>query len=197
MLPDNMLSGSNMSTTFLVPFREDRLIDYEWGGIELSDTSHGLDYQVWRCWFDEPTKEVRINRLSEPLTTYIVYTSIAIPIVSIGLSFDGNMRATICWTSVNGDCYLYYYNPVTASMDTATFNNVTNACISMDDHRQFNVSNADIILAYTRGTQLLYRQQRDRYLIERELSNSSPGNLWQIGMSTQNRFQFGYRICGN
>lgn len=195
MLPDNMLSTNSHPDDFLVPFRENKLIDYEWGGIWLLDTSHGLDYQIWRCWYDKPSKEIRINRLSDSLSFYTVHMTIEIPDVnSIGLSFDGNMRPTICYTTITEDCYLHWYDPTIASMTTTVFTNIDNAAISLDDNRQFNISNADIILAYTKENQLFHRRQRDRYLTEYPLSDQVNGDLWQIGMNKSNRFQFSITI---
>jgi hypothetical protein len=64
--------------------------------------------------------------------------------------------------------------------------------MTMDDKRPFANQYSDAILGYIHGKNLMYRQQRDRFLIEYPVLADVPGHarLKQLGMCSNLRVQF-------
>ena len=188
MMPENILSSESVPAELLVPTRISTLIDYEWGGIALNDTSQGLNVVIWQCFYADGF--ICVKRTDNET----VFQIIAAENVSrVGLAFDFNMRPTVCYIE-NGVTKLYWYNTQIASHTITTFADVLNMCISLDDSRLRQSANADIIAAYQKSDGgLYYRQQRDRFSVERLLATETAGRLWQIGMNRGNRLQFNFR----
>src|SRR3546814_4042279 len=67
---------------------------------------------------------------------------------------------------------------------------------SLDDKRELESANNDIILAYVRAGSLYVRYQRERYLDE-HLMRAGVSKLYQVGMNNQYRFQFSYEGVGH
>ena len=193
MLPDNTLSSTAIFGGFLIPDKTDSMIDYERGGVDLLDTSQGLQVKFWLCFYEKNW----IKLQSGDITHNIIYVE---NVKHLSLAFDFNMRPTITYTVeiTEGDTkyqetYLYWYDTSQKNQITTKYGrDYKTPQLSLDDHRLEQSSNADIIFAYIKDNNLYYRQQRDRFLKEYLLSESLDENLQlrQIGMSTKNRFQF-------
>ena len=115
-------------------------------------------------------------------------------ITELSLAFDQNMRATIAFMQA-GEAKLYYYDtgleaPTTISIGAGS----TSPFLTMDDKREVATINNfnDILLFYIRDGQVMYRQQRDSYTVERSaytLTQGFPVYIRRAGMNTMNEMQ--------
>lgn len=185
MLPDNQLSTIPIPADFILPLRRDYLIDREWGGVAIQDTSQGLKVVIWECFYNEETNYICIKRQDQSQIYPIIE---AFNVTVVGLAFDQNMRVQLCYVE-DGVVKHYWYDVNSSGMVTTTYPAAKCPCISLDDTRFRQSSNSDIIFAYQIEDQSFYRLQRERYTIERPLITDMRGELYQIGMNTGNRFQ--------
>lgn len=193
MLIDNIASSRPIYGAFLVPDKTDELVDYEQGGVDLLDTSQGLQVKLWMCYY----KDGWIKITSDNITHNLAQVD---HVKHLSLAFDFNMHPAVTYTveviegnSKYQETYLYWYDTAQAQQVTTKYGrDYQNPQLSLDDHRLVQSANADIILAYIKNNNLYYRQQRDRFLVERLLQeNIDPHlKLKQIGLSTKNRFEF-------
>lgn len=193
-LPENRLSTRPIYGAFLVPDKAEPLVDFEWGGVDLLDTSQGLQVYIWKCFYDDGWIQITNDEITHKLIQVE-------NVKHLSLAFDFNMHPTITYIAEsideNGDSIidtcLYWYDTAIATQITTKYGvDYSFPQLSLDDHRLHQSANADIIFAYIRDNNLYYRQQRDRFLIERLLYENIPDDieLRQIGMSVKNRFQF-------
>lgn len=194
MLPSNAPSSFPIPGIFLSP--DDRvpssLVDYERGGSDLSDASNGLDVQDWVCWYEN--LEVRVSPVDGVRT--VLFTRAGINHLSFG--FDQNMRPTVAFIEEYTTYLRWYDSTVPGFVFTNFGTGITSPRVAMDDRRSASSATSDVIFAYIRfdaGTNshaLCYRQQRDRYTVERVLRTglSSKTRLKNIGMASNLRFQF-------
>ena len=167
------------------------IVDYEDGGIAINDASQGLLYQRWRAILfrpGEPDSYVQLDaREVEP------FTLVELPnVTEISISFDQLMRPTLAFVR-NGVAYLRWFDSVPGEYVTDEIGaGILTPRVTMDDKR-FIASEgyqlSDVILAYIRNGNLYYRQQRDRFTIERLLAeNVKP--LIKIGFTRGLRLQY-------
>lgn len=194
MLPTNAPSTFPIPGLFLSP--DDRvpssLMDYERGGIAISDPSLGLDVQDWVCWYE--SLEVRLSPLEG--AREVLFTRAGINHLSF--SFDQNMRPVVAFTEGDTTSLWWYDGTVPGFVFTSFGTGIISPRVAIDDRRVASASTSDVIFAYIRydaGTTsyaLCYRQQRDRYEVERVLRTglSSKTRLKNIGMASNLRFQF-------
>lgn len=192
MLPESKISHRPIYGAFLVPEKAEPLVDYEWGGVDLLDTSQGLMSCMWKCYY----KDNWICIDNDILFHQLIYVE---NVKSLSLSFDFNMHPTVAYTveheNKERSAFLYWYDTAQAAQITTEYGTeYITPQVSLDDHRLHQSANADIIFAYIKNGNLYYRQQRDRFLIERLLAEGlgEHAELTQIGMTTKNRFQFQY-----
>lgn len=190
MMPDNVLSSSPISGAFLVPDKVEPLVDYEWGGVALLDTSKGLMVYVWKCFYQDGWIKVT----NDIVTHQVIQVA---NVKHLSLAFDFNMRPTIAYIVENvdktRDTYLYWYDSqVPGQVNTLYGLGYVSPQLSLDDHRLRQSANADIIFAYIRNNNLYHRQQRDRFTTEyfHYAGIADAVELKQIGMNVANRFQF-------
>lgn len=191
MLPDNELSSSPVPAVFLggraLPVRN--VVDYEWGGVALQDSSQGLMVQFWRARIESENTQIIID--AQNIAPFVLITGVNITEVS--LAFDQNMNPAVAYVE-DGTPKLYWYDSTVPGMVTTTFPNIVTPRVSLDDKRDSQSQNNDVIFAYMKNSNLYMRMQRDRYGVEYLLAEDidSPG-LIKIGMSRQNRFQWMFR----
>lgn len=191
MLPDDTLAELPQSS-FLPPRNKvTSAIDcWELGGVALSDTSEPFKY-FWYGYVKG--KAIYLHRSgAEPVTVLAFAGSVT----EMSFSFDQNMRPVIVYVE-DGITKLYWYDASAGQNVLTLYPNITNPRLSLDDKRKFNIGNSDIIFAYaTNHNRLCYRLQRERYGAEHLLRVDddktliNPLNLYNIGMSRDNRFLF-------
>ena len=189
-LPQNQLSSEPLPGYYLGARAQvfPDYIDYMDGGAGIQDPSLGLDYQIW-------TAEI----VSDVIADSIVLSAPTWPaddvysgqdITEVSLAFDQNMQICIAFVE-QGVAKLLWYDTTVSGLTVTTLGaDVVNPKVALDDSRQFNRSASDVILSYIKGGALYYRQQRDRYGVERQLSSGPWIGLERIGMGSTLRFQF-------
>lgn len=187
MLPNNALTTTSLEADFLYTKPNSDLIDREFGGITLQDTSKGLNYQLWEIYYERPLIKIK------GLLTQEIFTILSVNNVKeLSLAFDLNMNICITYM-VDETTYLYFYDTNIQNYSTITFTNLNNPRISYDDSRQTQSQTSDIIFAYINNNTnyLCCRLLRDRYTIEYPLRELPPNaKLVRVGMNKGLRFQF-------
>lgn len=181
------IAGINVPVKTLAP--EDKLRDWEMGGIALNDPSQGLDYQLWKYTLviDPLTEhgQVFVQAPSVPPTLMFEGDFIS----EIAGAFDQNMNPMVAYQQ-SGVPKIWWWDPTVPGMVHTT---LSGACIdlrvTLDDKRQFNVADSDIVLSYVRDGSLYFRLQRDRYSIE-YLLEEGVLRLVYSAMNTQWRLQW-------
>lgn len=185
MMPDNVLSTVPVNAAFsgarALPVT--RLVDYEDGGIAIQDPSKGSQYQRWRgrllgndIILDAPEVEA-----------FTVFSGA--DITEISFTFDQNMRPAIAYVEA-GVAKLWWFDTVAGAQVVSTYPGAITPRVILDDKRFTQTSNSDVILGYVRDGALYYRQQRDRFTIERLLDAGPHVGLVKIGFNVQLRLQF-------
>lgn len=191
-LPDNTPSDIPIIDELLepdsMPFQP-RIV-FERGGIDIKDPSQGLMVRDWYCWYDEENEGIRIQ--SFPDKDYQVLDNIQ-SVLSLDFTFDQNMNYTITYESSEYLCKLHWFDAAAQSYVESTFAGIRDPRLTLDDKRQQQLNASDIIFAYIKvNGDMAYRQQRDRFGIERILAEGIPNDqhLLRIGLSKKNRLQF-------
>jgi hypothetical protein len=191
MIPQDRLSTEPVPAPFKPPDDVDppnTLTDYELGGVALQDASQGLEVQTWTLRADGDTGQVFIG--AALVFETLLFT--APGITELSLAFDQNMRPFVAFVQ-NGQAKYRWYDTVLGANRITNLDpdDISPRC-TLDDKREWQVSQGanDIILAYVRGGNLYYRQQRDRYETERLLYEGVPGRFLRVGMNSQRRLQF-------
>jgi hypothetical protein len=187
VLPENRASTIGLGSQWISPDERTTspLVDYERGGVALLDASQGLMGYTWRCWVEEAHVYVQRNGMPPVL----LFSDLGI--TEMSFTFDQNMR--YCVAYVQRDVMkMRWYDSYVAQFVTTTFPLAKNPRVALDDKRSASLGTSDMILAYIRNNTLYYRQQRDRFTIERALrTNIDPSmKLRNIGMGRNLRFQF-------
>lgn len=188
MLPENTYSTIPLAGLYLPP--DDLvitpLVDYEDGGVGIQDASQGLMGYTWRCWLDNQL-DIKLQRVGLPAITLFQQTDVT----ELALAFDQNMRWAVAYIH-EGILKLRWYDTTASGYVTTVFAASKNPKLALDDKRVRQSSNSDIIMAYIRDNNLCYRQQRERFTVERILrANMFPNTkLKNIGMSRNLRLQF-------
>ena len=181
MLPDNELSTRPVAAPFLVPYRMDKLVDYEWGGVDLADTSQGLQVKIWTCRYIGNQIIITDGLISHTVLNVENVTALS-------FSFDLSMRPIVTYLA-NEHCYLWWYDTAVSKQITSNLGTgITFPQLALDEHRDMQSSNADVIFSYIKNNKAYLRLQRERFLIEHEIAAAK--RLVQIGMMTNQRFGF-------
>ena len=192
MIPGDSLNSSASSGEYYFPdnmFRVDTDKDYELGSLNLNDSTGGLLQAAWTAFIEG--NNIYIKKFPNGVNNLIV-TTISPP-TEVSFTFDSNMRPQIVYVE-DGVTKLYWYDTSVGQFVTTEYSGIYSPRLSLDDKRGFQNAYRDILFFYIKtGTpsKLCYRQQRERYTVERELVNV-PANtvrLGRIGMAKTNRFQ--------
>lgn len=196
-MPDGVLSSE------IVPARFSgarsgaitKTVDYEDGGIAIQDPSQGLLYQRWRArLFNAGRADAHVMLDAREVPEFVWLT--APNMTEISFTFDPSMRPTVAYVA-DGQAYMSWFDTVENDyVTTALAADVITPRVTLDDKRlvgSYGYQNSDVILAYVRGGNLYYRQQRDRYTIE-HLLKTSVTPLVKIGFNRQLRLQFMHEV---
>lgn len=190
MMPDNVLSTVPVPSAFLPPRNQpwQALIDYDNGPIGISDPSRGLFARQWRGRY---------------VDGFVVYDAPGVApfqvaavedLAELSITFDQNGRPCFAYKAKSGACKMYWFNTLDNAYEFFDLGSTTiTPRVVLDDKRPntYAQANSDILLAYVRGSTLYFRQQRDRFTIERTLSSTwSTKGLARIGMGLNFRMQY-------
>lgn len=189
VLPENRLSTTAVGAELLQPDARKTLdtLDYEQGGIALSDPSQGLQVQTWVLRLDEGGLFYIYPENGEETLLFTDEGALG-----CSLAFDQNMRPVVAY-EVEGESRLRWFDTVAGEVVTTSYANATDPRVGMDDKRDLStfLGTNDVIFAYLIAGKLKYRQQRDRYTVEYDLGDSPVSRrLRNIGMGVNNRFLF-------
>lgn len=193
MLPGNAISAIAQPGSFLAPDDVDIGVteSFEYGGVALNDASQGRLVKVWRAYADNDAREIHCAPLVAGVPDTTLLTGLGI-VSAVSLAFDSNMNPTLAFIE-SGTMRLWWYNSVTHAYQIDNFPGVTSGKVCTDDKRKALEGPSDVIFAYTLDGFLYWRQQRDRYTIERTAGPSGVLILNRLGMSDRNRLQFELR----
>lgn len=189
MIAEDRLSTIPVESEFLAPDNAgvDELVDFEQGGVALNDASQGLNVRPWKCFLDG--NNVMLQAESDP--PVLIFTQSGIDYLSF--CFDQNMRPCVTYRQ-GGSVYLRWFDSVPSQYVTTNFGTtLRDPRVCLDDKRNTQYAlRSDIIFAYLRADMLCYRQQRDRFNIERilEVGIGSTARLSNVGMTRGLRLQF-------
>lgn len=194
MIPEERLSTTPAAAGFVDTFTTGApLVDIEYGGVALYDASQGIALKPWTLRYDRATGDMLVGAADVP---DIVLFNRA-DITQVSLAFDRNMSPVVCFVQA-GQAKMYYYDDLVPGFifQESLLGSAIDPRCAHDDKRASQSAVSDVIVAYVRAGSLYYRQQRDRYLIERLLA---PGveRLYQIGMNSKFRLQFLCRTAAN
>lgn len=186
MIPDGVLATVDHSAPFLPPrdAYPQALVDFELGGVGISDASQGLMKKGWRCqWVDG---DFVLDAAGVSPT--VVYSRDNVQ--ELSFTFDQNMKPFLTWVDDAGAFYRWYDATVPGYQVIALPSGVVSPKCSLDDKRFLQGSISDILLTYVRAGSLYYLQQRDRFDTEYLLKADVSGYIRRFGMNTQLSMQW-------
>lgn len=190
MLPDNVASSLPLYGGGLYLSPDEQVvkpyIDFERAGVAQLDTSQGLLVKNWRLWLEDGRK-VMLQPDGGAATMLFEDSGLT----EVSFTFDQNMRWSAAYLRF-GVLTLRWYDSLVSNHVVSSFGPGRCPRLTLDDKRNENLGNSDVVFAYIKGDDLCYRQQRDRYLVERVLkADLYPGTrLRGIGMNKNLRLQF-------
>lgn len=205
--PGNVSSSTPQAGDFLDPDDRPRglLEDYELGPIAVSDSSQGIRAQVWRLnYIGDDLDPNYGDFILEPETVGSPVTLFNVANVkTVGFAFDQNGRPAVCWELEDdaGSFWYWYDTDIPGFTTTQLPAGSIWPRMCLDDHRETQDFSSDVILGYIRSSVLYYRQQRDRYTIERTWATGVTPPLNTIGMTDRLRvkysvgYQDGVALC--
>ena len=191
-IPQNSLSLGAPPALLLAPDNEgrsSRTVDLELAGVDLQQGEQGLRVRDWRLAL--VGNDIRLSKRSEATFTTVVTE---VGITQVSLAFDQSMNYAVAYVALNV-AKLRWFDSTIPGFTTLTLPaDASSPFLSMDDKRDMATSGNrnDVILAYIRGNRLVYRQQRDRYGVERTLAwfDSAAVSINKMGMNRALRLQF-------
>lgn len=164
------------------------VIDYEYGGIALNDSSMGKMYQIWEG------KLVGEDIILDSPNTSPEVVFNGSEITEFSFTFDQNMKPVISFVQDKIAKYRWYDSTVPDYVVTTIPGDVITPKMFLDDKRLSQEISSDIILAYVKlaldSKDLYYRLQRDRFGVEYLLKEDIRGVLHKFGMNKKLRLQF-------
>src|SRR5690554_1553304 len=147
-LPGDVLSSTPVPGYFLGARAQvfPDYIDYMDGGVALNDPSLGLNYQTWTAEIVGDIVEDRIMLSAPAYPATTVYTGD--DITEISLAFDQNMNVCVAFVEAGMAKLLWYDTTVQDMVVTELGAGVSHPRVALDDSREFNRANSDVILAY-------------------------------------------------
>jgi hypothetical protein len=160
--------------------------DLEKGGTALNDPSFGLQVKDWKFFL--VANDVTVAPAAGGVGT-VLFTRPGVTEVSG--SFDQNMNPAVVYVDATG-AHLWWFDTTVGTMVfTDLPAGVRTPFLTMDDKRSVANTYNDILLFYVLNTNLCYRQQRNRYGVERILHsfNGSQVDILRVGMNKGLRVQ--------
>lgn len=189
-VPYHGISDVPFPAAFLSPDSADVLptVSLELGGVALNDASSGRQVQDWRAWIEGGTT-IKVAPLPS-LTPETTLVSGGVNITTVSLAFDSNMQPTVAYLE-DGTLKLRWYDLTVNGFVTTSFPGCSQGRVSSDDKRAGQEGASDVLFSYLRAGSLYWREQRDRYLVERLVGVVPAGfRLVTMGMNALGRMQW-------
>jgi hypothetical protein len=185
-IPDDRLSTSLQPAPFLYwdAVRWEPYTAHAQGGIALQDPSQGLEVQLWRAFYRGTTVWLQAVQTGEE--ALLVDTGERSRYLS--LAFNQNMDWHLTWEDAEG-AKMRWWDTAQNGYATWVEPGARGPGICLDEHRSWNVLRSDVLFFYLKGSKLYYRQQRERFSVERELGDVPENALavGRVGMMTNLR----------
>lgn len=162
-----------------------RGIDWEAGGVALNDPTQGLRVHDWRIRAVGAAAVVDVPAV--PSITPVTLFTAGSAISEISFTFDLNMQPAVAYVA-GGVAAFWYYDTFLSGYTHLLLPRATSPRCLVDDRRNTQELNADILLFYIRDGVVWERIQRDRYAIEYAMAETNSVAIARIG------FTRGYRI---
>lgn len=201
MIPGNpdiyQITESNrfLVSTFQPPDNRsssNELEDWEYGGIALQDPSEGLQYQIWKGYWNsaDSTAYLQPEDSSVPPIPIFVESDV----VEFTFTFDQNMRWAAAIRKDDKTVKFRWYNSVIENYTTTTYSGIVSVRLCHDDKRAVEIfsGTSDMILTYSKTGAIYWRIQRDRFITEysHSLAISDQHRITHFGMNKLNRLQW-------
>lgn len=187
MIPQHTFMMAPPSSAYLwgAEIRSTDAESWEMGGVGISDPSGGLSYQLWHGVLDVDTGTVLLDSPNTP--QFVLYSEAGI--TQMDFSFDQNMKPCLAFTQ-NGVAKFWWYNTVNLQYEIITLSAGDMTPLTLlDDKRDQQLGQSDIILFYLREGRLYYREQRDRFTIEYDSGIVGVRKLLRVGFTEGLRVQ--------
>jgi len=150
--------------------RRDKAVSYDkqhafdMGPVERANVDEGLLVKAWRLRIDGTSAYLAKEERGDWGSEFLEFTLPHSPVFSVDLTFDQNGYPFACW-EYSGQVWIYWYNPLTASMETKY------VCVGrtprgrLDGKMRHQIPTSDIYLFYINDSEdvIQYRMQRDKY----------------------------------
>ena len=193
MFPLNELSETAFISGFDFPVKtlspEDKLQDWEKGGIALNDPSQGLLVQLWHFTLEIDIETGNGTVYVKAPSTSKLFLFDGLGITEVSGAFDQNMNPFVAYIQAGDPKIWWYDGTVTSQIHSDLPVGAMDLRCTLDDKRDFNTSDSDIVLSYVRGGSLYYMYQRESYSIEHLLA-PDVYRLVSLAMNTGSRLQW-------
>jgi|NOAtaT_7_FD_contig_31_6571127_length_3878_multi_5_in_0_out_0_6 hypothetical protein len=192
-LPSNKIVEEITPSPFLFPddLAYTEIVRYELGGVSIGDGSQGLQKDAWSSRYDSSTGGIYLKNMRTEIETLVITVA---NVIRLSFSFDSNMRPVIAYSTGEGDSFFYWYDSTIANYNTTQLpSDSIDLVVTHDDKRRIGqqANYSDVLIFYLRNDRLYYRQQRDRYTVERQIATLSEGShLKHAGMCRDLRIRF-------
>lgn len=193
MLPGNVASSIGAPGDVLSPddVGSSLLVDFERGGVSIGDASLGLDVQDWQCKLNDSTGQVFINPVGDLDALYLTLSGAS----ELAFAFDQQMRPVLAFMA-GTVARLRWYDTTVSNFVITDFPGIRSPRLTLDDKRPSQSAMSDVIFAYIKDNgDLCYRQQRDRYLIERVLHTGVDPSMRLIAVGMANNLRLHFEIA--
>ena len=187
MFPENRLSTSLIADAYTYPYTltpPNKKTAYAMGGIALSNPSQGLNVQLWTAQAMPDGVYVTSPTVTQPIALLIQPN-----ITELTLAFDQNMNYVLAYVQY-GSARLYWFDTFLGQYVITDFPGAITPRVTLDDRRESQTTQSDLVLAYVKDSNLYFRLQRDRFQNEYLLKSNVSARLEQMGMNVKNRLQF-------
>lgn len=160
-------------------------------GLDFNNAGQGLDVQLWKVRLYDNGQVTFAPEDSHFLDETLVVTFHGANEVTG--TFDNNMQPAVSIV-MGSDAKLYWYDATISAFRTDTFTGVRSPLLRMDDVRDGQSTNRDMIFSYIRNNKVYFRKSRERFLTERELFDCHRWQrIHQCGMNIINCYQ--WQMC--
>lgn len=190
MFANDKISPDSVKSAFLPWFEGERdfKADICRGGLGFNDASAGLDIQLWRGELELDGRVMFADEASNFTNKRHVLT--VLNANELTVSFDNNMQPVASFIKDNA-AKLYWYDGTISAFRVESLPNARSPMVRMDDVRDGQSTNRDLIWSYIRANYVWFRKSRDRFLVEYPLF---PCHKWQFiyqcGMNVTNCYQW-------
>ena len=185
MFPEKVLSTKPVIGAILAPKNQhskDGLIDYDYGPIAINDLSKGLMCKYWRGFVKEGDLYFEADDVKPFVVTHVGECD------HISITFDQNARPCVAYANMNSG-KLFWFDPVENRFNTLDLGATKTPHVCLDDKRDFNIQNSDIVLVYINGSEVYTKLQRDRFTVAYAMGPTGGTKITAFGMSSENRMQ--------